>query len=624
MNRRSFLATTGSSLVTISGISGFELQKSDTPYQLAGQPCRNFNILATTSVIDPLDGREKFILSNFAEGETGSIVMIDTLSAEGTNFMLPVGAGAWGLVNWHNKKLIIGTCTEQAYLHVFDLASRTWAEPIKSAGESYFWQMGTGSDDCVYGGTYPGCNLTRFNPHTGEFVNLGRVSPNPKNLYSRPVYCQAPGYVFVWYGFDTTGITVYDIKKGAFSNFGQPADTIREVNDRFVCTENQGKLTFYNATDLSVIEDDKLKESLPEKTVKIQNGQHIGFTRLRNNRIAAVRGQDYFIAELAAAPDPVQVKSEIKIERIPVQATPTSIFTLTTDEQGVVWGSCAFGQTIFSFDPASKKYWNSSSVCNAGGEVYGMVFVQGKLFMSSYVGGDHTVYDPEQPWNQMQNINPKTLAPVAPDLIRPEARSVLGPDRGVWTGWSAKYGTYGGGLSRVDPLTLEVKKWYDPIKNQQLAGLTADKDFLYFTTNGGASGLPYNKVNCHFCVWDTEKGLIHQVQLEEGAVANRAIVTARGLVAMGLGKQIRVFDPQKMTFVRIIELNTTKNCGWLTKLADGQVAAFCGSELVKVDILTGQTKKVCNLPGQVEMATTTQTGAIYFAVRSKLYFIEKI
>ncbi|MBI92327.1 MAG: hypothetical protein CME05_03830 [Gemmatimonadaceae bacterium] len=36
-----------------------------------GQPCRNFQILGIGSFIDPVDGREKVVLSNFAAGATG-------------------------------------------------------------------------------------------------------------------------------------------------------------------------------------------------------------------------------------------------------------------------------------------------------------------------------------------------------------------------------------------------------------------------------------------------------------------------------------------------------------------------------------------------------------------------
>ncbi|WP_149241866.1 hypothetical protein [Dyadobacter sp. 32] len=626
MNRRDFIVKSGRGSLVASGlciVSGWGHSSEPVSYELSGKPCRNFNILANCSLTDPYDQREKFVLSNFAEGETGSIILIDTLTGKGENFVLPVGAGAWGLVNWHNEKLIVGTCTEQAYLHVFDLKTRQWAKPIISEKESYFWQMGLGSDDKVYGGTYPGCALTRYDPATGLFTNLGRVSGNPKNLYSRPVYCGAPGFVFVWYGFDTPGIKVYDIKKETFADFGQPGDTVREVNDRFVCLDNKGKLSFYDAGSLQPIEGEGFDKQLVRRSMKITDSQNVSFIKLRDGRLAGVRGQDYFIVLPPADEEEFNRPVKVELRQIPVQAMPTSIFTLTTDHKGKVWGSCAFGQTIFSFDPKTGKYWNSSSVCNNGGEVYGMVFVEGRLFMSSYVGGDHTVYDPNESWDQLGNVNPKNVGTVAPALIRPEGRSVLGPDGCVWTGWSARYGTYGGGLSSVNPKTLELKSWYDPVPGQQVAGIAADDQYIYFNTNGGASGLAYKEgVKCHFGVWKPGEGLVYDLELDPGDTVNGAIATSGGKVAVAVNKQIRVFDPGLLRFSQSINLSSEKGCNWLLSTGKGKVVAFCGKQLLEVDILNRGQRIICDLPDTVRMATFTSEGEIYFSVRSDLYKIK--
>ena len=37
-----------------------------------GEPCRNFNILGSTTIVDPVDGLEKVVLSNFAAGAVGN------------------------------------------------------------------------------------------------------------------------------------------------------------------------------------------------------------------------------------------------------------------------------------------------------------------------------------------------------------------------------------------------------------------------------------------------------------------------------------------------------------------------------------------------------------------------
>lgn len=299
-DRRKFIKSSGLVLLASPLLSSFTFSDEETySVELAASPCRNFNFLAAKTVLDPLDGKNKYVLSNFAGNETGSIIIIDPVTGKGENHVLPIGAGAWGLVNWHNKKLIIGTCTEQAYLHVLDLETRKFAEPIVSPNESYFWQMALGADDKIYGGTYPGCTLTQYDPQTNIFKNLGKISDNPKNQYSRPVYCNAHGYVFVWYGFDTSGVKVYHINNGSFTDFGNPGDTLKEVNNDYICLENNGKYFFYDAKTLQPI--DSREKDLPIRHIKIQNGQWVGYIPIGDGLIAGLRGQEYFVTQ---QPDP--------------------------------------------------------------------------------------------------------------------------------------------------------------------------------------------------------------------------------------------------------------------------------------------------------------------------------
>ncbi len=591
------------------------------PVELLGEPCRNFNILATESIIDPIDGRPKFVLSNFVAEGTGGIIIIDPVSGRGEDYVLPAGAGAWGLVNWHNKKLIVGTCTGQAYLHVFDLSKRTFASPIVSKGESYFWQMGLASDDKLYGGTYPGCTLTQYDPVTNEFKNLGKVSENPKNLYSRPVYCGAPGWVFIEYGFDTKGLKVYNISKRIFEDFGKQNDLIREVNDRFICVNRGGRLVFYDAKTLDPIAS--RESELTNNSIKMQNGQSIAVRRVAPGLVAGVRGQDYFVTDVSGEMTGARRSANVNLKRIPVEAPPTAIHTLTSDENGIIWGSCGFGQTIFSFNPATKKYWNSSSVCNNGGEVYGMVFAKAKLFLTAYVGGDHIVYEPQKEWSQLDNVNPETLTSVSPALIRPTGRSVAGPDGNIWTGWSAKYGTYGGGLSCVDAVTHEVKSWYDPVPHQAVAGLASDDRYLYFTTNGQASGLSYNdSAKCHFVVWKPGEGIIHDIEMAKDVMLSQAIVASGRKVAVGMKNQILIFDPLKMQFINTFKLNARKDCSWIINISSGVIGVFCGDEYCEINVETGTQSKHYSLPGSVGTATVASSGEIYFSIKSKLYLLK--
>ncbi|MBY9078203.1 hypothetical protein KIH86_18170 [Paenibacillus sp. HN-1] len=590
-------------------------------YSHAGKPCRNFNILATEVLFDPVDGREKLVLSNYAMGETGSLILIDTLTGQGENLQLPAGPGAWGLVNWHNDKLVVGTCVDQAYLHVLDLRTRQWAPVLESEGESYFWGMTLGSDGKVYGGTYPGCSLMQYDPQTHSLLNLGKVSENGSNQYSRPVWGEAAGYILMNYGFDTNGMKAYRINDGRFIEFGKPGEQIKWVTDHIVCTEHGNELAYYDAATLLPVDGGAVHEQdIPLLNLTLANGQTVPIRHLSGNRAAGVRGQEYFITELPADSSACAEPMEVELKRIPVEAPATAIFTLQSDGKELLWGASGFGQTVFSFNPSTGAFWNSPSVCNAGGEVYGMQFMDSRLFLSAYVGGDHVLYDPSRPWEQLNNLNPRTLRSVAPELIRPEGRSVCGPDGAFWTGWSAQYGVYGGGLSRVDPATLEVEHWYDPVPGQQVSGLAADEEYLYFTTNGGASGLPPQQVQSRFVVWEPGKGKMQEWQFEKDQVAGNAIAALGGRVACCAGEEIHIFDRSQREFVTSVRVG--QSCQWLVALDEHTAGAFCGEEYWELDVKTGRGHWITRVPGYAR-AAALHDGKLYFAVSSDLYVLNR-
>jgi hypothetical protein len=578
-------------------------------YVEAGTPCRNFNILASTVVNDPKDGREKLVLSNFAAGQTGNLIFIDTLTGEGESVELPGDEGAWGLVNWKDEKLVVGTCPKFAYLHCLDLKTREWADSIKSEGEKYFWDMTLGSDGKIYGGTWPGCSLVCYDPEQHTLTNVGRASDNLKNQYSRPVNGKLPGYILLAGGYDVPFLKAFHIESGTFHDFGTPGFVVKEVQDTFICTSKGEELEFYDPQTFERLDASGLEEKLTHKQLTFPNGKKIRAIPLADGRFASIRGQDYVIVDdLDQAPE---------LKRIPVPAPATRIHTITADAEGNIWGSCGFGQTIFRFNPADGTYWNSSSVCDHGGEVYGMRFVEGRLFLSAYVGGDHIVYDPSQPWDQVNNVNPKTLQSVSPEYVRPEGCTVIGPDGGLWTGWSAQYGTYGGALSRIDPVTHAVDVWKHPIEGQQVAGVSADERYVYFTTNGGASGLPYQEVLCHFGVWDCEKGLIHSVQFEAGVRPGNAIAAGGGRVYVNVGKEIRIYNPELLAFEQQT-IQVEEPCSWFVATSKGELAAFSGKRLLLLDLFTGELKREIELPGPVRAAADHPDG-LYFAVGTVLY-----
>ena len=107
---------------------------------------------------------------------------------------------------------------------------------------------------------------------------------------------------------------------------------------------------------------------------------------------------------------------------------------------GIIWGGPPFGQTLFSLDPETRTYINTSTVCDAGGEVYDVCFHKGCVYAAAYVGGDIVRYDPAQSWDQWNNKNPVAIAHLGPrGYIRPIAGILVGPDGMLYSGWMAQH-----------------------------------------------------------------------------------------------------------------------------------------------------------------------------------------
>ncbi len=617
------------------------MQIRDEQYRAVGQPCRNFNILGSTIIIDPVDQREKVVLSNFAAGATGNLILIDPAMGAGETIMLPADDGAWALLNLNNETLLVGTCPNSGYLHRLDLATRRWAEGLRCPSESYIWNLCQGDDGLVYGGTYPGCLLLQYDPQAHTLTDVGRMSPDLANLYSRFVYA-VPGHILVECWSAAHHLTLYAVATGESRPFGRVGAKVERITEQYLCTvaetEHGPKQDFYDLQTLSA----QLPQPLPPESAPPYPGvRH--FQQLRDGRWFGVRGQEYFLMQPS--------ERQPTLHAIPAERPPTRIHTITPAPNGWIWGSCGFGQTIFSCDPASDAavpasdaavpasdaatpasdaHWNSNGVCDSGGEVYGMAFAGEKLYLSAYAGGDHIVYAPDKPWDQVNNINPRTLASVAPALIRPEANSVIGPDGHFWTGWMARYGRYGGGLSRVDTTTGEVRCWSDPIPGQPLMHLATDDRYLYFVTGGAGNGLPAKVEPFHLVAWDP-------VAADDSADAamiwqHRFAAGERLGPLCAVGGELLVVVDETLHRLELTPLPGQPSwgaklalpapCTALLTLPDQRALLFCAGGVWQYTVGTDELHPISTLPGTVRTAARTPDGSVYFACGTTLYQLQ--
>lgn len=492
---------------------------------LAALPCRNFCILGADYIpLDPLSGGERFAVVSYAGGATGALILVDPETRTCENYPLPYDAGAWAVLYLKEKEmLLIGTCANHGALHRFDLKTRTYLSSLTVAGERYIWNLARGDNGKIYGGTWPGGALLQYDPEAETLISLGHVGPDPENCYTKgvtPVY----GGVAVNSGFHENTVWLYRFADKTFTQIGGTGESIAAAFSDRLLTKTDADYRLYDLNTNRLLAQfapgkqpeglpdsvktylEKQKEPLPYGLLPGEAGNHIAVRK--NGKRIGIKGQDLIWEEA----------NDWHFELLAAEPIPCNIMTLAADPDGVIWGSAEFGQTIFKYDPATNTFQNSASVAAAGGEVYGIVPLDGRLYLTSYVHGDHILYDPKAPWDQYNNINPRLLGSCAPEMVRPHGKSVLGADENIWTGWWASYGVRGGGITKIDTKTQEVTSWFGIAGDQAIEHLCAAPESLYAVTNGEASGLMTDEDAFQVLQIDYNGKVTHRRTYEKGVL----------------------------------------------------------------------------------------------------------
>jgi len=604
-----------------------------------GKPCRAKNVLAGT-VIDNRHGDGELLALTSSNEEVGlEVILVDLAANTAERYVAPAGSGSWGIMEIPGDRLVISTYYDGKYV-IFDLNEMAFAEVIDFPGESYIWQIARGSDGRVYGGTYPGAKVAALDPETLE-IEEAAVSPEP-NMYAS-VEALPDGRLLVHFRNDNLISMLYDPATGELSEV--PDDLRRGVlwHGYFVTASGvydglEGELitpspiplppgdpgTWTPRADITREEalffsqgNRILRYREGEDGLTLMNDQDLRGMRLfgstRDGKIVGVRGQDYAVITADAA-DPL-------LRPIPVETGPRPILPFAIDDQHRIWGGPHFGQTLFWLDTRTGEYHNTNVICDGGGEVYDVAFLNGKVYAASYAGGDITCYDPSQPWDQWNHVNPRPVASVGPEYIRPVAGIHVAPDGMLYSGWMARYGTYGGAIAITDPETGETELIENPLGEQAVSGLAVGDDALYIGTTLAANGLANKPDEApRFGMLDlATRELLFQRTFEGASeVARVQQDAATGRVVMSVGGKLHVFDPAAKAFVTEFDGAPTVN-SQIALPGDGRALYGTGAVLHAIDLTSGAVTEVVTLPANVTHVAVDSDGSIYVACSSEVF-----
>ena len=506
-----------------------------------GRPCLAFSVHAGCAVVDPANGHELFAILNMNEISNMELILINPEKNNGCVFHAPKGHGSWGMIKVSNDCLIIGTYYDGEFV-IFNLKKMKFIKCAKFPGAEYIRSPILGKDGFVYGGGYPTGSLASLDLNTYEVRVLGRpnlINDDMRCLSILPdgriiCYCSGKGEPSVWLfdPFDPNSTNRFhnlsgDLKtaldgaiRGVIWNDyflprlpnggikalesvslkdicplpfplppndrgGYHIDTTLTTKDRLFIHQIQEDINTGSVFHFfySYIKGDKHLTEITKKKIDLHGGRV--FASSSKGEILGIRGQDYFLIKPG--------DETLNIVPIPTKCSPREILFLKADPDRCLWGGPRFGQTLFRMNPHTRDFVNYPIFCDADGEIYDIAFYNGKIYAVAYAGGDIIQYDPNQPWDQLDRKNPRTIASVGlspansakchptKSYNRPTGGIVLGPDSKLYSGWKSQFDS-GSAIAKTDPNTGETEIIEIPQSWQTISGLAVDEEHIYFTS----------------------------------------------------------------------------------------------------------------------------------------------
>ena len=620
---------------------GSESSAGEERYVALGQPCRAKQVLGGTVVRDRSTGRELLALANMNEVSGCEFILIDLEHDHGEVFRAPAGAGSWNVREASGDRLVIGTFYDGTFL-IFDLKTKRFVHHVRFAKEEYLWNTALGRDGRIYAGTYPGGRLGALDLNTYEVEDCG--APAAPNLYlnyvsptldtrllcsfstARPIQKLYDPVTKEWSDPPESlrGVTVGTVFDGQFlaggrvfagREFQVVAPTFPTPGEGWqVETALTTEDTLFLRLNHAIFQYRKGYTRLKKLCdIDLRGGRYLAATGAGD--LLGIRGQDYFRIRRGA--------TALELRPIPTESGPRNLLFLRIDSRGRIWSGPPFGQTLSYLVPTSRQFTNTRTICDAGGEVFDVAFLDNHVYAVSYSGGDIVAYDPYSPWDQRNGTNPRTIASVGGSgYIRPVGGVLIGPGRKLYSGWMAKYGVYGGAIAITDPTLGKTELIENPLAEQTVSGLATDGRLLYVGTDRTANGLPVKPDDsARFGVVDpVTKQVTNRYTFRNATrVSGIAFDAKTRGVGLAVDGRLHRFDPSNSTAP--LPEKEVPRLGSRTIAAPGLGSLYYGSgkEVVAWDLTTGQVRSLATLPRTVENLAVDKNGVVFAACGPNVY-----
>ena len=161
---------------------------------------------------------------------------------------------------------------------------------------------------------------------------------------------------------------------------------------------------------------------------------------------------------------------------------------------GRIWVGSILPLCLLSHNPRSGATENHGTPTPSAGEIYSMVWSQGRLFYASYPAAFVSRYDPSRPWRFDDTVqaNPRQFGMMKDPggtgaVHRPQGKAI-DPRGNVYFAALGDYGCPDSAVCRIDVETEQVRRWVLPDMITGAIGYVASTDQLVVVASPGAGG----------------------------------------------------------------------------------------------------------------------------------------
>jgi hypothetical protein len=547
----------------------------------------------------PKPGSERLYASHCYGGNRLDLVAVDPLTGKTDVFPGPLAdeGGAWGLALGPDGHVYCST----VHILRLDWQQRKLVDMGRpSASEAVIWQLALGADKKLYGCTYPGANLVRFDPATGKCEDLGHM--DLQELYARSVAADDKGFVYVGIGPVKTHLVAYEIATG------EHRDILRsEFSCPGWCTVRRGEDGIVYA--VTAVQNLRLEgwNAIPITQSQVRYPAPL---RIADGRTVSYDGRSISVT------DPKTGK--VEAHDTDYQGKSQAYFRIGLGPDGRLYGSTALPAHFVRADPNSGR-WEEIGLMGDG-EVYSFLAWKDVLIAAAYCGAAPImIYRPGKPWAPAAKPdgNPWLLHYKDENSGWRPLAMIAGPGDKVYIGATAGYGVLGGPLAVLDPATGKVEQYMNLVKDQSVVALAAlpDGRIVGGTTIGGGGGSHPTQTEAKLFLWDPAKRakLFETVPAAGQGSIDALAVGKDGLVCGFAGKTFFVFDPKEQKVVA----HAPHGLGGVIYNAafpgpDGELYGLCSKGIFSIAPATRRPSMLATYPGGVGGGFAIRGREIFF------------